>query len=135
MTHRRIRVQNTNDMEMFRGLDYSVSRAVQADRIVHLQGQTGIPLNGKGFIGEGNPAAQAENAMQCVKTLPYDAGASMEDICKITTYVSKHSYRALVYPLIARHLKGMLVVSTGLVIKELAHPEIVFEIDVFAVVS
>ena len=32
MSHRRIRTQNTNDMAMFKGLDYSVSRAVQADR-------------------------------------------------------------------------------------------------------
>ena len=91
MTHRRIRVQNTNDMKMFRGLDYSVSRAVQAGRIVHLQGQTGIPLNGKGFIGEGNPAAQAENAMQCVKILLEEAGSKMEDIVKITTYVTDPS--------------------------------------------
>ena len=88
MSHRRIRVQNPNEMDMFRGLDYSVSRAVQAGQIVHLQGQTGIPLSGVGFIGEDNPAAQAENAIQCVKVLLEEDGSKMEDIVKTTTYVT-----------------------------------------------
>jgi enamine deaminase RidA (YjgF/YER057c/UK114 family) len=135
MPHQRFRKGNTRDSYHFSELDFDASKAVRAGDLVFLQGQTGITLDGKGFVGEGDPAAQAENAMQCVKTLLDDAGASMEDICKITTYVTEHSYRALVYPVIARHLKGVHVVSTGLVIKELARPEIVFEIDVFAVVS
>ncbi|MCX8213947.1 MAG: hypothetical protein OTJ97_05480 [SAR202 cluster bacterium] len=59
MSHRRIRVQNPNEMEMFRGLDYSVSRAVQA-----------------------------ENAMQCVKVLLEEDGSKMEDIVKTRTYVT-----------------------------------------------
>lgn len=134
MSHRRIRVQNTNDMEMFRGLDYSVSRAVQAGRIVHLQGQTGIPLSGQGFIGEGDPAAQAENAMQCVKALLEEAGSRMEDIVKITTYVTDASYREQVYPVLAKHLGDVYPCSTGLVVKSLATPIVDFEIDVFAVI-
>jgi enamine deaminase RidA (YjgF/YER057c/UK114 family) len=134
MSHRRIRVQNTSDMEMFRGLDYSVSRAVQAGRIVHLEGQTGIPLSGEGFIGEGDPAAQAENAMQCVKVLLEEAGSKMEDIVKITTYVTDASFRAQVYPVLAKHLGDVYPCSTGLVVKALATPIVDFEIDVYAVI-
>ncbi|MCH8205856.1 MAG: RidA family protein [Chloroflexi bacterium] len=135
MPHQRFRMGNTRESYHFSDLDFDTSKAVRAGDMVFLQGQTGITLDGGDFVGEGDPAAQAENAMQCVRTLLDDAGASMEDICKITTYVTEHSYRALVYPVIARHLKGVHVASTGLVIKELARPEIDFEIDVFAVVS
>ena len=86
--HRRIRVKNTRDESMFPGLDYEVSRAVRAGNVVHLQGQTGIPLDGGEFVGKGDPAAQADNAMRCVRALLEEAGARMEDICKITTYVT-----------------------------------------------
>jgi enamine deaminase RidA (YjgF/YER057c/UK114 family) len=127
-------MSNTKDGAMFSGLDFGVSRAVLAGNHVFLQGQTGITLDGQGFVGKGDPAAQAENAMQCVKTLLEEAGARMEDICKITTYVTEQSYRAQVYPVIARHLKGVSPVSTGLVVKALAEPVLDFEIDVFAVI-
>ena len=135
MPHKRFRKGNNRESYHFSGLDFDTSKAVRAGDLVFLQGQTGITLDSTGFVGEGDPAAQAENAMGCVRELLDAAGAKMEDICKITTYVTEHSYRELVYPVIARHLKGVHVVSTGLVVKELARPEIDFEIDAFAVVS
>jgi enamine deaminase RidA (YjgF/YER057c/UK114 family) len=119
---------------MFPDLDFRVSRAVRAGNQVFLQGQTGYGLDGDTFVGRGDPAAQAENAMTCVKVLLEEAGARMEDICKITTYVTEPSYRKLVYPVIARHLKGVNPVSTGLIVKALAEPYVDFEIDVFAVI-
>ena len=134
MSHTRIRKGNTRDGHHFSELDFDTCRAVRAGNLVFLQGQTGITLDGKDFVGEGDPAAQAENAMRCVKTFLEEAGSRIEDICKITTYVTELSYRSLVYSVIARHLKGVHVVSTGTVVKALATPEIDFEIDVFAVV-
>ncbi len=130
----RVRVKNTKDETMFPGLDYEVSRAARVGNVVHLQGQTGIPLEGGGFVGRGDPAAQADNAMRCVKTLLEEAGARMEDICKVTTYVTRSSYRELVYPVLARHLGDAHPCSTGIVVKALAEPHIDFEIDVYAVI-
>jgi enamine deaminase RidA (YjgF/YER057c/UK114 family) len=86
------------------------------------------------FIGEGEPAAQAENAMQIVRILIEEAGAQMEDICKITTYVTEAEHRDLVYPVIAKHLQGVNPCSTGVVVKALGKPYADFEIDVFAVI-
>ena len=86
-------------------------------------------------MGRGDPAAQAETAMTNVRVLLEEAGARMEDICKVTTYVKEHSTRALVYPVIGRHLRGVHQTSTGIVAKALANPELDFEIDVFAAVS
>ena len=132
--HQRIRVKNVRDESMFPGLDYEVGRAVRAGNVVHLQGQTGIPLDGGEFVGEGDPAAQADNAMRCVRALLEEAGARMEDICKITTYVTDASYRAQIYAVLAEHLGDTYPCSTGLVVKALAEPHIDFEIDVFAVI-
>ena len=136
MSHQRIRLINTNDPsgrdDRFPGLDFGLNRAVRAGDLVFLQGQTGRTFDG-GFVGKGDPAAQADNAMKCVKTLLEEAGALMEDICKITTYVKRHSDRALVYPVLARHLRGVNPVSTGLVVSRFGHDDVDFEIDVFAV--
>lgn len=134
MPHQRIRLQNTRDGTMFPDLDYTVSGAVRAGNNVFLQGQTGITLDGESFVGRGDPAAQADNAMSCVKVLLEEVGARIEDICKITTYVTDASYRPQIYPVLARHLGGTHPSSTGLVVKALAEPHIDFELDVFAVV-
>ena len=137
MSHQRFQLINTNDPtgkdDRFPGLDFGLSRAVRAGNLVFLQGQTGRTFDG-GFVGKGDPAAQADNAMRCVKTLLEEAGARMEDICKITTYVKRHSDRALVYPVLAEHLTGVNPVSTGLVVTRFGHDDVDFEIDVFAVI-
>jgi enamine deaminase RidA (YjgF/YER057c/UK114 family) len=120
---------------MFPDLDYGAASVVRAGSLVFLTGQTGFNLNGTCFVGEGDPAAQAEHAMQCVNTLLKETGSRIADICKITTYVTEREYRHLVYPVIARHLRGVYPASTGLVVKALAEPYVDFEIDVFPVIS
>ena len=117
------------------GLDYPLSKAVRAGKFIFLQGQTGLALDGSGLVGRDDPAAQAETAMENVRVLLEEAGGRMEDVCKVTTYVSEHSTRALVYPVMARHLRGVGQTSTGIIAKALADPELDFEIDVFAVVA
>ena len=134
MSHQRFRKGNTKDGYLMPDLDFDTTGAVRAGNLVFLGGQTGLTLDGKGFVGQGDPAAQAETAMGNVKALLEEAGARIEDICKITTYVTDQSYRKLVYPVIARHLKGVNVASTGLVVKDLAEPYLDFEIDVYAVI-
>ena len=134
MSHQRIRVSSTKGGPVFPDLDYGISKAVRAGRFVFVEGQTGLSLDGRRFIGEGDPAAQAENAMQCVKILLEEVGARLEDICKITTYVTEQRYRKLVYPVIARHLQGVNPCSTGVVVKALGESYADFEIDVFAVI-
>ena len=130
--HERFRLSAPNYLPV---LDYPLSKAVRAGRFVFLQGQTGLALDGSGLVGRGDPAAQAETAMSNVRVLLEEAGARMEDICKVTTYVKEHSTRALVYPVMGRHLRGVHQTSTGIVAKALANPELDFEIDVFAAAS
>ena len=114
MAHQRFRKRTTKGGYLFPDQEFQASGAVRAGNLVFLQGQTGLTLDGKDFVGMGDPAAQAENAMQCVKVLLEQAGARIEDICKIVTYVTDVSYRELVYPVIFKHLRDVYPVSTGL---------------------
>lgn len=134
MSHQRILTKTSKGGNIFPDIDYRTSKAVRAGNMVFVEGQTGLTMDSQSFVGEGDPAAQAENAMRNVKIILEAAGARMEDICKITTYVTDAAYRDLVYPVIARHLQDVCPCSTGLVVKALGKPYADFEIDVFAVI-
>ena len=116
-----------------KGMDNDLCMVVKAGNRIFLRGQTGFDLDGN-MTGIGNPAEQAEMAMQCVKTLLKEAGSKLEHICKTTIYITDRSYREEVYNVIGKHLKGIHVCSTGLIVKGLARPEMVMEIDVEAVI-
>ena len=133
MTHQRIRKFNTAQMYPEKEMDNDLCMVVRAGNRIFLRGQTGFDLEGN-MTGVGDPAAQAETAMQCVKTLLEEAGSKLEHICKTTIYITDRAYREDVYKVIGQHLKGIHVCSTGLIVKGLAKPEMVMEIDIEAII-
>lgn len=133
MTHTRLRRFNTKDMYPQQALDNDVCMAVRAGNRIFLRGQTGFDLDGN-MVGIGDAAAQAENAMKCVKILLEEAGAKLEHICKTTIYVTDRAYREPVYRVIGKWLKGVYPCSTGLIVNGLARPDMLMEIDVEAVI-
>ncbi|MDE2856246.1 MAG: RidA family protein [Chloroflexota bacterium] len=134
MAHQRILPKSSKGGNIFPDIDYRTCKAVRAGNLVFVEGQTGLTMDNMSFVGEGDPAAQADNAMKNVKMILEAAGARMEDICKITTYVTDISYRDLVYPVLAKHMPDVHPCSTGVVVKALGKPYADFEIDVFAVI-
>jgi enamine deaminase RidA (YjgF/YER057c/UK114 family) len=114
-------------------LDNDVCMAVRAGNRIFLRGQTGFDLDGN-MVGIGDAAAQAENAMKCVKILLEEAGAKLEHICKTTIYVTDRASREPVYRVIGKWLKGVYPCSTGLIVNGLARPDMLMEIDVEAVI-
>tara|TARA_Y100000588_G_scaffold77202_1_gene80469 strand:- start:38 stop:445 length:408 start_codon:yes stop_codon:yes gene_type:complete len=133
MTHTRIRKFNTKDTYPEQNLDNDLCMAVRAGNMVFLRGQIGQDLEGN-IVGVGDPAAQAEQAMKNVKQLLEEAGSELGHICKITIYLLDKAHRDEVYQVVGKWLKGVYPCSTGLIISELARPEYLMEIDVFAVV-
>jgi enamine deaminase RidA (YjgF/YER057c/UK114 family) len=133
MSHIRLRKYNTKDLYPGQSLDNDLCMVVRAGNRIFLRGQTGMDLDGN-MVGVGDPAAQAENAMRCVKILLGEAGAKLEYICKTTIYVTDRKYREPVYQVVGRWLKGVYPCSTGLIVSGLAKPEMVMEIDVEAVI-
>ncbi len=109
------------------------SMAVRAGNLVFLRGQTGFDLDGR-FHGVGDVTIQADNACKCVKTLLKECGASVNNICKITTYITDPRHREQVYDVISKHFDGIYPCGTGVVVQALATPEMLVEIDVSAVI-
>ena len=133
MAHVRIRRYNTNDYYSDQKLGIDLCMAVRAGSHIFVRGQTGMAFDGS-IVGVGDPAAQAEQAMKCVKILLEEAGSKLEHICKIHVYVIDRAYREPVYRVIGKWLKGVYPCSTGLIVSALARPELLMEIDVDAVI-
>ncbi|MFQ5993895.1 MAG: RidA family protein [Acidiferrobacterales bacterium] len=133
MAHVRLRKYNTKDIYQGQAYDNDLCMVVRAGNHIFLRGQTGMDLEGN-MVGVGDPGAQAENAMKCVKLLLEETGAKLEHICKITIYVTDRSHRVPVYQVVGKWLKGVYPCSTGLIVNGLAKPEMLMEIDVEAVI-
>ena len=131
MSHIRLRKFNTRDAYPEQNLDNDVCMVVRAGNAVYVRGQTAMDLDGK-IVGIGDAAAQAENAMKCAKILLEEAGSKLEDIVKVTIYITDRAYREPVYRVVGRWLKGVFPVSTGLIVQGLAKPEYLMEIDIIA---
>ena len=134
MSHVSLRKFNTRNIYPDQKLDNDLCMVVRANNTVYLRGQTAMDLDGK-IVGIGDAAAQAENAMKCAKVLLEEAGARLEDIVKITIYITDRAYREPVYQVIGRWLKGVHPVSTGLIVQGLARPELLMEIDIVAEIA
>jgi len=133
--HTRIRPFNTRDTYPEQKLDNDLCHAVVArGRTVFVRGQVGQDLDTAVNVGVGDPVAQTEQAMQNLKQLLAEAGASLEHICKVTIYLTDPRFREPVYRTIGRWLKGVFPVSTGIVVAGLARPEWLVEVDVIAVI-
>ena len=133
MAHLRLRKFNTSTVYDGGRIANDMCMAVRAGNIVFLRGQTGFDLDNK-FVGKGDAAAQADQAMKNVKILLEEAGARLAHICKITTYITDRAYREEVYRTIGRHLNGVFPCGTGLIVNGLALPEMLVEIDIEAVI-
>ncbi len=111
------------------------SKAIRASGdFVFMQGQVGTLLDGT-LIGSGDPGAQADQACRNIHQWMEEAGGSLKDVCKLTVYVTDIDYRGPVYEAINRWFEGVQHCSTGVVVRSLADPAFLVEIDAMAVID
>jgi enamine deaminase RidA (YjgF/YER057c/UK114 family) len=135
MSHTRIRKFNTKNTYPEQKLDNDLCQVVVAKgSMVFVRGQVAQDLDTAVNVAIGDPVGQTDKAMANIKMLLDEAGARLEDICKITIYITDPRYREPVYRKIGEYLKGVFPVSTGIVVSALARPEWLVEVDVTAVI-
>ncbi len=135
MAHQRLRKFNQTQMRYYdrQRLSNDMCMVVIADRHVFVRGQTGHAIDDSSRIALGDAAAQADQAMRNVATLLADAGATLQDVVRVTVWVTDRDHRAPVLNAIGRHLKGVHATYGDVIIKGLATPELLMEVDVDAV--
>jgi enamine deaminase RidA (YjgF/YER057c/UK114 family) len=119
------------------GFPWQGSMVLATDDEFFVRGQTGSNLDHSGVKAKGrshaDAEAQADLAMTNLATILSEAGAALEDICKITVYIGDRAYRSAVYPMIGKHLGNVRPVSTGIITTGFARPDVLFELDVVVV--
>jgi enamine deaminase RidA (YjgF/YER057c/UK114 family) len=119
------------------GMLGSVGQAAQCYRAgnwVFLQGQVGWTLAGE-LVAVGDAAGQARQAMENIKRMMEEAGGSLADIVRVIVYVTDRAVRELVYPVIKGYWGGLWPCGTGIVVKGLARPEMLVEIDAYGFID
>jgi len=106
--------------------------AVRAGRRIYLRGQTGLALDGS-FVGLSDAGAQARQAILNVRALLADAGANLSHAVRLVTYVTDRAHLAPVLAAVEPYFADAPVAGTELVMKGLAAPELLMEIDVHAI--
>jgi len=114
---------------------YSHVAVGRGSSIVFVSGQVGYDENGQ-LVGDDH-ASQGERAFQNVRTAVEAAGASVEDVVKITIYVVDHGPGVLETLMAARAsvFGEHKPASTYLGVAALARPGLLVEVDAVAVLD
>jgi enamine deaminase RidA (YjgF/YER057c/UK114 family) len=110
------------------------SHVTRVGDTLYISGQLPLDPDGK-LVGAGDPEAQAEQCYRNIQHIVEYFGGSLDDVVKITQYITDISYR----PLIAKPRDRLLgtpgPASTLVAITALAVPDAVVEIEAIAVLE
>jgi enamine deaminase RidA (YjgF/YER057c/UK114 family) len=136
MVHTRIRKFNTKNTYPEQNLDNDLCQAVvtEGGKIVWLRGQCPQNLDDAVNIASNDPEEQTHKVMQNIIQLLQEAGGEIKHLVKLVVYITEVQHREAVYRIIGEYTKEVYPVSTGLVVKALARPEWLVEIDATAVI-
>jgi enamine deaminase RidA (YjgF/YER057c/UK114 family) len=123
---------NPSNMAKPAGYSYAVKKRGTP---VFISGQVGIDAEGR-VVGEGDAAAQTAQAFDNLRTVVEASGGSMNDIVKITIFVTDPAYRGAVVAARQRYFtEGEYPASTYLVVAALAVPQLLVEVEAVAMID
>ncbi len=107
------------------------SHAAKAGGLVFVAGQVAQDVEGT-LVGRGDIEAQAVQVFENLKTVLASAGATFDDVVKLTTYTTSLAYRPKIAEVRARHFKTYVPPNTFVVVASLATPDYLLEIEAVA---
>ena len=113
---------------------HSWSPALRVGDHVYIAGQVAVNSKGKS-VGRADALAQGRQVFRNIKALVEQAGGSMEDLVKITVYLTDIRHSEEVRQARNEFIKGEPPTSTLLVVTALASPDFLVEIDAVAVLT
>lgn len=101
---------------------------------VFISGQVALDGQGK-LVGENDAAAQTDQVFQNLRTVVEACGGTLDDVVKITIFVTDASYRPAVAAARLKYFKeGQYPASTYLVVSALAVPQLLVEVEAVAII-
>ncbi|MEU0202285.1 MULTISPECIES: RidA family protein [unclassified Streptomyces] len=104
-------------------------------RFVAVSGQ--LPLDERGEpVGEGDPAAQARQVFENLRRCLAAAGATFDDVVKLTYFVTDMAHMPAIRAARAEHIPDdRLPAASAVRVAGLVRPEFLLEVEAFAVVA
>jgi enamine deaminase RidA (YjgF/YER057c/UK114 family) len=110
------------------------SHVTRVGNTLYISGQLALDPDGA-LVGAGDAEAQAEQCYRNIRTVVEHFGGTIDDVVKITQYITDLAYRLLVARPRDRCFGTPGPASTLVVIKGLAMPECLVEIEAVAVLE
>ncbi|MEV5986838.1 RidA family protein [Streptomyces sp. NPDC052051] len=102
-------------------------------RFVAVSGQLALDEDGK-LVGEGDPAAQARQIFENLRRCLAAAGATFDDVVKLTFFVTDMAYMPAIRAARAAHIpEDRLPAASAVQVASLVRPEFLMEIEAYAV--
>jgi enamine deaminase RidA (YjgF/YER057c/UK114 family) len=100
---------------------------------VAIAGQVALDPDGK-FVGIGDPGAQAEQVFANLERCLAGAGATFEDVAKLTFFVTDIGYLPAIRVVRDKYIPGDKPASTAVQVAALFSPDALLEIEAFAII-
>jgi 2-iminobutanoate/2-iminopropanoate deaminase len=113
---------------------FSAGVKVSAGQLIFVSGQVARNAAGE-TVGRGDIRAQTRQALENVKAVLGAAGATMDDIVKVTVFVTDVRHLAAIHEVRAEYFRQDYPASTLVEVKSLVSPELMIEIEAIAVTS
>lgn len=111
---------------------FSPGVKVGAGNLIFVSGQVARNAAGE-IVGQGDIRAQTRQALENVKAVLEAAGARLDDIVKVTVFVTDVTQFAAIHEVRAEYFKRDYPASTLVEVKGLVSPELLIEIEAIAV--
>jgi enamine deaminase RidA (YjgF/YER057c/UK114 family) len=116
---------------------YSAGFVADPARLVFVAGQVAIDAEGR-IVGAADLKAQASQVYRNLAAVLAEAGCTLRDVVKFTTFLVRNEdwapfaeWRKAEYPRLFPD--GVYPANTGVVVRELARPELLLEVEAIAV--
>ena len=111
---------------------YSQGILVEGGKLLFIAGQTASDRDGN-VVGKGDIEAQTHQVFKNLSAVLKEAGGSLENLVTTTTYITDREYREGYNRVRMQYYKTNPPTSTLVIVKGLAHPDYLIEINGVAV--
>ena len=113
---------------------FSAGVKVPAGQLVFVSGQVARDSQGE-TVGKGDITAQTRQVLENIKTVLESAGATMDDVVKVSVFVTNlEEHFTQIHEVRAQYFKKDYPASTMVEVKALANKDLLIEIEAVAVI-
>ena len=113
--------------------NYKMATIQEGGQLLYISGQVARDTDGN-VIGTGDMRTQARQVFQNLRQVLQAAGGDLNDLMKITTYITKIENFPALAEVRSEVFQGELPASTLIVVKSLFHPDFLIEVEGIAAI-